>query len=691
MKEAFHILIVDDSAANRFTLQALLQREDSFAILEADSGEQALALTVEHRVDLILLDVQMPGLDGYETARHLKMATNTRDIPIIFITAVFKSEEFARRGYAVGAVDYLTKPIDDNLLLNRIRLYIKLINRERHLRQAMAELQEKDRSLRSVNKALELQLRERTVELNQASDAIISADEKGNVTFWNQGAERTFRYLENEILGQPLTLLVPERYREAHLNGIKQVIATGHLGLSGKVVELSGLRKGGVEFPLEVSLSSGVADGRRRFSAVIRDITDRKRMEDQLREAKEAAERANQSKSTFLATMSHEIRTPLNAILGMTELLKEVHLSESHGWYVDTLSRSGEALLTLINDILDLSRIEANQLTLEMTPFDLVQSIQEVIELFTFSALEKKITLSHQLDEGVPSWVQGDPTRLRQVLLNLVGNAVKFTSTGEVSIGVACGVGDQLLFTVVDTGPGIPKEKQTEIFDSFTQADPSTTRNHGGSGLGLTICRRLVKLMGGEISLESEPGQGSCFTVMLTLPRVSEDAIPKGENATLSANGSAPIFKPAPFPSSPSPVASGGVDGHTSPLPKATILLVDDSEDNRLLVQAFLQKSPYQLVMAENGAEAVASFKSERFDLVLMDIQMPVIDGYEATRQIRAWESTHQADPTPIIALTAHALAEESEQIKAAGCDLHLTKPIKKKRLLNVLEQFLHG
>ncbi|MBF0453244.1 MAG: PAS domain S-box protein [Magnetococcales bacterium] len=385
-----------------------------------------------------------------------------------------------------------------------------------------------------------------------------------------------------------------------------------------------------------------------------------------LRQSKKDAEEASKAKSDFLATMSHEIRTPMNAILGMTELLKNTHLSKDQDAYLVTLTRSSKILLALIDDILDLSKIEAGQLTLEDTPFNLSDLVEEVVKLLSFTAQDKGISLVYHRDEQTPLWVRGDPTRLRQVLLNLIGNAVKFTQNGTVDLQVAQGGAGQIRFVIKDTGPGIPPKKQQRIFLPFTQADSTTTRSHGGTGLGLTICNRLVNLMGGRIHLESQVGLGSTFSFSIPLPPVSPESISKGVEIYLSDREQ---------------------DGAITTSLGLAILLAEDVEENCMVIEGFLRDSDCQLTIAHNGLEAVEAFEKGRFDLILMDIQMPKMDGYAATRAIRQREKGLGLRPIPIIALTAHALQGESEQTQEAGCDLHLTKPVSRTRLLEVLSR----
>jgi two-component system sensor histidine kinase/response regulator len=565
--------------------------------------------------------------------------------------------------------------------------------------------------------------------------------------------------------------------------------------------------------------------GDRCVVAISRDITEIRNAQNELNAARQAALDAGRAKSEFLSSMSHEIRTPMNAILGMAELLSRSPLTEEQRRYVSIMRTNGDALLDLINDILDLAKIESGQLTLESADFDLEELLDKVGELMAIRAHEKGLELAVRAASGVPSRLIGDPLRLRQVLINLLGNAIKFTNKGEISLTVepvtagssqTVGSGQEgsdreivLRFSVADTGIGIPSDKLSSIFSSFTQADSSTTRKYGGSGLGLAIVKRLVELAGGEISVESAPGKGSCFSftakfgveisslrrhhqpgvnlsgvrvlvvddtatnrliaremlalegaeigeaeagdqalaeleraraagrpyqlvlldcrmpgidgievakrmkhryetdrdrvpavVMLTSDDLPERLVRLGEigvNAYLVKpvrrselmNAIARAMRTEG--ANNAPVAVPPTEKAEVTLPSLRILLADDSAVNRLLVRAYFEGIPIDLDEAENGQIVQDKFKNGKYDLVLMDMRMPIADGYAATRAIRNWEAAQNLGRTPIIALTASALKEEVSRCLEAGCDAHVSKPVKRLTLLNAIREMVNA
>jgi signal transduction histidine kinase len=394
------------------------------------------------------------------------------------------------------------------------------------------------------------------------------------------------------------------------------------------------------------------------------------------------AEEASRAKSQFLANMSHEIRTPMNGILGMSDLLSGTALTPVQRRYNDIVRRSGESLLCIINDILDFSRIEAGKLALDAIPFDPRQAVEDLCELLAERARAKGLELIRHVAPEVPPRVVGDPNRLRQILLNLLGNAVKFTERGEVVLRVDLARREEgavwLRFSVRDTGIGISPEAQGRIFQSFSQADGSTTRKYGGTGLGLAISRQLAVLMGGEIELDSEPGKGSEFRFharFLTAP-----------GATLHDADVAVTESPGPV-MEPQPPADGGT-GATEPadLLEASILLVEDNPVNQEVARSMLGILGIRPDLAANGNEALEALARKRYDLVLMDCQMPGMDGYEATKILRETETNAR---TPVVALTANAMAGDSKQCLAAGMDDYLGKPFTLRQLRDVLKRWI--
>jgi PAS domain S-box-containing protein len=661
----------------------------------------------------------------------------------------------------------------------------------RNLRAMVGELENQTATLGAQAQLLDL-----------ANDAVIVRDpEDGTIRFWNRGAEELYGWTRAEAIGKASHILLKTRFPES------LEVANSELARSGRWNgELIHTRKDGTR--ITVACRQAVQyDETGQHVAVLTintDVTQRIEAEAELARARDAAEAASAAKTVFLANTSHEIRTPMNAILGMAELLAETPLNDEQREYVRTFQRAGDTLLALINDVLDLSKVESGQLELERIPFDLSELVEHMAEVLAVRAHGKGLELNVHVLPDVPTRVMGDPTRLRQVLVNLMGNAIKFTDVGEVGLRVELNPSadgpSPVLFSVSDSGIGIPADKQGEIFASFVQADTSTTRRHGGTGLGLAISSRIVELMGGRIDVRSQPGHGSTFSFSiplevappaaqrLTHPTVDIDGwhvLVADDNATnrlilreflttLGANiveaqdglealsamhtarekgqafrlilldGRMPeldgfevatrlreevgmlgetvvmltsdtragdvararelglaayLVKPikradliASIASlanaTPSEKAAADATPFAGPAEIAAaerplrVLLVDDSADNRMLIQAYLKKLPYQIDTAEDGLAGFTRVREHDYDLVLMDMLMPVMDGLEATQAIRSWERAEGRQHTPVVALTANAMEEDVRRCLAAGCDAHVAKPVKKAALL---------
>jgi signal transduction histidine kinase/CheY-like chemotaxis protein len=503
------------------------------------------------------------------------------------------------------------------------------------------------------------------------NDAIWDWDLETQEISWTSGIQTTFRHAANEIGADPrwwFEHVHPEdrqrveNSRRAAIEGGGETWSAEYRFLTGDVKYASVLDRG---YVMRDHAGRPV-----RMIGAMMDITAFRQVEIKMQQAKEAAEAANRAKSEFLANMSHEIRTPMNGVMGMTDLLLDTPLTPQQAEYVGMVKASADSLLTIINDILDFSKIEAGKLEVESIQFTLRESIEPILKTFLLRARQKGLYVSWVVEPDVPEALVGDPSRLSQVLVNLLGNAVKFTNRGQISLAVQVTAIEkefaQLQFSVQDSGIGIPPEKLECIFEAFTQADGSTARRYGGTGLGLTISRQLAQIMGGRLWAESTPGRGSTFHFTVRLGIAQTLPAPKSGQSLASRQ-------------------SGG-DAPES----LRILLAEDNPVNQMLAARLLEKHGHRVALARNGREALEQIAAQAFDVVLMDVQMPEMDGLEATAAIRQQEKT-TGGHLPIVAMTAHAMQNDHQRFLAAGMDSYVSKPININQLVSVVESVLRS
>ncbi|MDM8552300.1 response regulator [Desulfobacterales bacterium HSG2] len=657
--EGSTILIVDDNPENLGVLFEYLSKA-GFNVLVAQSGEDALELVRENMPGIILLDILMPGIDGFETCRRLKANRETKDIPVLFVSSLSDTVDKVR-GFDVGGVDYVTKPFKQEEVLARITTHLSLYNLRKALEEKNVRLQQEILERNRAETALRKSEKKYRTLVEAADDAILLLDTEFRHLFENTAYYAGLGYKKGDVLPDDFSRIHPDDLPAVREN-ITELFETGKAESEYRIRH----RKG--HWVHRFAKSVLIYDDDKKPEAIlsiIRDISNRKQMEEELRHAKEAAEAANRAKSEFLANMSHDIRTPMNAILGFTEILEGEIRDEQQKRHLSSIKSGGKSLLGLINDILDLSKIEAGKLKPEYSAVNLHTLLKDMEQIFSHKIFEKGLEFRIETEPDLPKMIITDETRLRQIFMNLMGNAVKFTDSGHVKLSVNHCCFDEkqsradILFSVEDTGIGIPQDQQESVFSAFEQQKGQSHAKFGGTGLGLAITKHLTEMMGGEIRVASQVGKGSAFLV---------------------------IFRDVDIVHAPESDEKEETDIGSVIFEEAAVLLADDVELNRVLIKSYFSDHPeIRIIEAENGKTALELAERHRPDLILMDMKMPVMDGYEATRMIKADEVLRHI---PVIALTADAIKENVTKIMDI-CDDYTAKPVSKAELISVLTKFL--
>ncbi len=659
--------MVDDTEHSLELFSEILV-EEGFKVHPEKNGRLALEAARTITPDLILLDIKLSGMDGYEVCRELKKDERTRDVPVIFISAMDKTVDRVRC-FEAGGVDFISKPFQIDEVLARMRTHLALrkvlTSLEKQKAQLELEIAERKKARHDLYES-----EERLQAILDNSPAVIYVkDTQGRYNLINRKFEELFHVDRESFVGKKDHDVFSDEVAKSLRRNDQAVLSSGKaMQVEEEVNNEHGIHSYiSVKFPLQNVWGESYA-----VCGISSNITKRKHAEIALQKAKDAAEAANRAKSSFLANMSHELRTPLNVILGFSQLMqRDSALSSSSKKHLDSINLSGEHLLGLINNVLEVSKIEAGRTTLNRSTFYLCGLLEDIETMFKMRAEQKGMRFNIERPKDLPCYLVGDQGKLRQVLINLLSNAFKFTEQGDITFRtllVGClwplaDIGDQsqrtLLFEVEDTGVGIAPKEIGNLFQPFEQTLSGQTK--GGTGLGLAISREYANLMGGDLSVRSELGKGSVFSLLCRLEEGSEESVKREDNVRR-------------------------VERLASDTGPKTVLVVDDKEENRRFVAELLSLVGFATLEASGGEEALAVFKAERPDLVLMDMRMPRMDGYEATRRLK---STSAGKNTPVIAISASAFAEERDKILASGADEFLCKPFRENELFDSIARLL--
>jgi PAS domain S-box-containing protein len=647
--QKLNVLIVEDEQIVALDIRQQLASMGHNTLEILMSGEDCLKFLEGNVPDLILMDINLSGrLSGIQAAEQINMHYR---IPIVFLTA-YSDDQTLSEIKKTGHFGFVTKPFKQIDLKSEIELTLEHFHR---LEQLQAE------HTASTNMLRETEAFFRQV-VNHVSDIIYRINLKGVFTYVNPSIVKLTGFSEKELLHMRFTSLIREDYRQKAYFFFKNQFEDR---IDNSYFEFPMLTKAGNEIWIGQNIhllhSNAFVVG---FQVIARDITREKEFKEQLIIAKRNAEKTAEIKSQFLANMSHEIRTPLNGIIGVVNLLDKTDLTEKQRIYLHAINSSSNQLMGIINDVLDLSKIEAGKIEFENHTFDLHELVRSVISVFEAKSSEKGIGLSFYIHHDVPHFISGDAVRLNQILYNLMGNAVKFTDHGKVELSLSTlkveGEQIRILFTITDTGIGMEQQVINRIFEAFTQAEENTTRKFGGTGLGLSIVKKLVELQNGSIEVTSKLNDGSTFAIELPFQTVAEGHLTV-------------------------PTQNMEVDPELSGL---RILLVEDNTINQLVTKDLLEEKGVHVIIAADGEIGLQRLQEQRFDVVLMDMQMPVLDGYSAMKIIRESHDPVLKD-IPIVALTANAIASEIDKCFSFGADAYLSKPFKPFNLFQKIHNLL--
>lgn len=634
-----NILIVDDREENIIALEALLQRKD-IKLFTTTSPNEALKIAWENQIAIALVDVQMPEMDGFELVDMLKSNPRTKDIMVIFVTAISKESKYAVKGFGAGAIDYLYKPLDPYITSAKVDSFVQLARYQDQIKAKNAELEDYA-----------------TVVRNSA-DMICSVDATTlRVKTINPAVEKILGYKPAEVLGRHIIDLAIADDRDEFKKKLGEIIRD-NLQFATFEFQFATFDKSSIWADCRVSYRNRV------LFMNISDCTPQKSYQQQLIKSKEAAEYGKKVKENFLANMSHELRTPVNGIIGLSNLLRKSGVTDKQGNLLDMLETSSRSLLGVINDVLDISKIEAGKFNIVRASGNIRNVIESVHGLLKFSADEKDVEFALEIDNDVPDDLMMDSLRINQILMNLISNAIKFTDRGMVKVKVSVLQKSQgkikLKFSVEDSGIGIPADKLTRIFESFEQADEDTASKYGGTGLGLAIVKKLVELKGGELTVSSQLGKGSVFNFInwFDISQVPQQRLVKAKEL--------------------------------EPFAGLNVLVAEDNMINQFMLVKMLKDWNVNVSVADNGNTALERLKEEDFDLVLMDTHMPGLNGYQAARSIRM-DFDEPKRSVHIISLSAAAYEHEHKEALSSGMNDVLSKPFEPHELHSKIVKLLNS